>query len=222
MKSNEALQKDVQDAIKWEPLLSAAEIGVTAKDGVVTLTGTVDSYAKKTEAEEAAKSVGGVKAVVEKIEINFGDTWRKDDNEIATEVVSALRTNWDVPTDNVHVKVEQGWVSLTGDVQWAYQKEATKNAVKNLAGVKGVTNGITIKPEAKDAIEKEAIEQALLRNWAINDQDIHVKVVGNRVTLTGIVDSVYQRNEAGRLAWNAPGVYSVDNELVIEYDYIAA
>jgi osmotically-inducible protein OsmY len=222
MKNNEALQQDVQDAIKWEPLLRAAEIGVTANDGVITLTGTVDSYAKKTEAEEAAKNVAGVKAVVEKIEIKFGGTWRKDDNEIATEVVSALRTNWDVPKDKVHVKVEQGWVSLSGDVQWAYQKEATKNAVKNLAGVKGVTNGITIKPEAKDAIEKEAIEQALLRNWAINDQDIHVKVSGNRVTLTGIVDSVYQRNEAGRLAWNAPGVYSVDNELVIEYDYITA
>ncbi len=94
--------------------------------------------------------------------------------------------------------------------------------MKNLAGVKGVTNGITIKPEVKDAIEKEAIEQALLRNWSINNQDIHVKVVGNRVTLTGIVDSVYQRNEASRLAWNAPGVWSVDNELVIEYDYIAA
>jgi VCBS repeat-containing protein len=222
MKTNENLQTDVQNAIKWEPLLNAAEIGVTAKNGVITLTGTVDSYAKKLEAEEAAKNVGGVKAVVEKIEINFGGTWRKDDNEIATEVVNALRTNWDVPKDKVHVKVEQGWVSLTGDVQWAYQKEATKNAVKNLAGVKGVTNSITIKPEAKDAIEKQAIEQALLRNWSINDEDIQVKVVGNRVTLTGIVDSVYQRNEAGRLAWNAPGVWSVDNELVIEYNYIAA
>lgn len=222
MKTNENLQRDVQDAIKWEPLLNAAEIGVIAHNGVVTLTGTVDSYAKKIEAEEAAKNVGGVKAVVEKIDIKFSGTWRKDDTEIATEVVNALAANWEVPKDKVHVKVEKGWVNLEGEVQWDYQKEAVKNAVKNLAGVLGVTNSITIKSEAKDEIEKEAIERALGRNWSINEEDIQVKVSTNQVTLTGIVDSVYQKNEAGRLARNAPGVWSVDNELVIEYDYIVA
>lgn len=220
MKTNENLQKDVQDAIKWEPLLNAAEIGVTAKDGVVTLTGTVDSYAKKLEAEEAAKSVGGVTAVVEKITIKYGSTWQKDDNEIATEVVKALASNWEVPKDKVSVKVEQGWVNLEGQLPWDYQKQAANKAVKNLAGVKGVTNGITIKSEAKDEVEKEAVERALERNWSINADDIEVKVSGNRVTLTGIVDSMYQRDEAGRLAWNAPGVWSVDNELVIEYAYV--
>ena len=222
MKTNEDLQRDVQDAIKWEPLLNAAEIGVIAKNGVVTLTGTVDSYAKKLEAEDAAKKIGGVKAVVEKIEIKFSGTLRKDDNDIATEVVNALTATWGVPKDKVHVKVEKGWVNLEGEVQWDYQKEAAKNAVKNLAGVFGVTNSITIKSGVKDEIEKEAIERALLRNWSINDEDIQVKVSANRVTLTGIVDSMYQKNEAGRLAWNAPGVWSVDNELVIEYDYIPA
>ncbi len=218
MKNDETLQKDVQEAIKWEPLLRAAEIGITATDGVITLTGTVDSYARKAEAEEAAKNVGGVKAVVEKIDVKFGGTWQKDDREIATEVVNALRAGWEALQDKVHVKVEQGWVSLTGEVQWDYQKEATKNALKNLAGVKGVTNGITVKSEAKDEIEKEAIERALLRNWSINDAAIQVAVSGNRVLLTGFVDSVYQRNEAGRLALNAPGVWTVDNELAIEYD----
>src|SRR5450631_2197501 len=112
MKTNEDLQKDVQDAIKWEPLLNAAEIGVTAKDGVVTLSGIVDSYSKKLEAESAAKSVIGVKALVEKIEIKFGSDWNKNDNEIATEVLNAFKFNWEVPNDKVKVSVEKGLVTL--------------------------------------------------------------------------------------------------------------
>jgi osmotically-inducible protein OsmY len=112
IKSNEELQKDVQNAIKWQPLLNAAEIGVTAKDGVVTLTGTVNSYIKKMEAETAAKSVIGVRAVVEDIHVNFGNSSVKTDNEIATEVLSALKWNWTVPNDKVKVKVDNGWISL--------------------------------------------------------------------------------------------------------------
>ena len=139
MKSNEELQKDVQDAIKWEPLLNAAEIGVTVQDGVVTLTGVVDSYSKKAEAEDAARNVAGVKAVVEKIEINFGsNSAKKDDNEIAAEVVKALTWNLRVPVGKVKAKVEKGWVTLEGELQWNYQKEAAKDAVKNLLGVVGV------------------------------------------------------------------------------------
>jgi len=220
MKNNADLQQDVQDAIKWEPLLNAAEIGVTVKDGVVTLTGTVDSYSKKTEAEDAAKNVAGVKAVVEKIEIKFGSNWsKKDDNEIATEVVNALRWNWQIPGDKVKVKVEKGWVTLSGELQWNFQKEATKDAVKNLLGVTGVSNKITIKSDTRDRIEEKDIESALRRNWSIADKDIGVKVSGHTVTLTGMVNSWYQREEAERIAWNAPGVWVVDNELVIEYDY---
>lgn len=172
MKDNEELQKHVQDAIKWEPLLKAAEIGVTAKDGVITLTGTVDSFAKKSEVEEAAKNVGGVKAVVEKIEVKFGSSGQKNDNDIATEVIDALGKNWEVPKDKVKVKVEQGWVSLTGQVQWDYEKEAARRTVSYLAGVKGVTNGLAIKSEDTNDIEKAAIEGALLRNWSINEEKI--------------------------------------------------
>ena len=219
MKTNESLQKDVQDAIKWEPLLNAAEIGVTAKDGIITLTGTVDNYTKKSEAEDAAKNVAGVKAVVEKIEIKFGSTWQKDDNEIAKEVLNAFKWNWEVPDDKVKVKVENGWVTLEGELQWNYQKEAAKNVVKNLVGVIGVTNNIIIKSLTNDEIEKKDIESALERNWSINANDIRVKVLGNGVTLTGTVNSWYQKDKAGRIAWNAPGVWKVDNELVIEQDY---
>ena len=220
MKNNAEIQKDVQDAIKWEPLLNAAEIGVTVKDGVVTLTGTVDSYTKKTEAEDAAKNVAGVKAVVEKIEINYGSRWaKKDDNEIATEIVNVLKWNWQIPIDKVKVKVENGWITLDGELPWNYQKEAAKDAVKNLLGVTGVTNNITIKSERQDQIEKRDIENALRRNWSINDRDIIVKVSGNKVTLSGRVNSWYQKTEAARIAWNAPGIWAVDNELVVESAY---
>ncbi len=218
MKKNEDLQKDVQEAIKWEPLLNAAEIGVTAKDGVVTLTGIVDSYAKKTEAEDAAKSVAGVKAVVEKIQIKFGNDWKKNDNEIAMDVLSAFKWNWEIPRDKVKAKVEDGWVTIDGELTWNYQKEAANKVVKNLAGVVGVTNNITIKSEIHDAIEKRGIERAFVRNWSMCDQDIDVKVSGNRVMLNGTVDSLYQKEEAGRIAWSAPGVWAVDNELVIDYN----
>src|ERR1700735_5542618 len=124
MKSNTDLQKDVQEAIKWEPLLSVAEIGVTAKDGVITLTGTVNSYRKKTEAEEAAKNVAGVKAVVEKIEIKFANnSFKKDDNDIATEVLTAYQWNIEVPRNKVKEKVEKGWVTLGGELEWNFHKE---------------------------------------------------------------------------------------------------
>jgi osmotically-inducible protein OsmY len=219
MKSNADLQKDVQDAIKWEPLLHAAEIGVTAHDGIVTLTGTVDTYSKKMEAEDAAKKVVGVKVVVEKIELKFRDSAHTTDDDIAVEVISAFKWNWEVPSDKVTTKVEGGWVTLGGELAWNYQKEAAKRAVSKLKGVKGVTNNITIKSETLDAVEQKEIETALQRNWSINAGDIHVKVTGTNVTLSGTVNSWYQKDEAGRIAWNAPGVWTVNNDLVVEYTY---
>jgi len=220
MKTNADLQKDVQDAIKWEPLLSAAEIGVIAKGGVITLTGQVDSYWKKTEAEEAARNVAGVKAVVEKIEIKFAnDSFKKDDSEIATEVLNAYQWNAGVPEDKVKVKVEKGWVTLEGELDWNFQKEAAKDAVRNLLGVVGVTNNITIKADTQDEIEREDIESALERNWSLSDRQIVVKVSGTKVTLTGTVDSWYQKSEAAKIAAKAPGVWSVENDLVVDYAY---
>ena len=211
------MRTDVQDAISWEPLLKSAEISVSAKDGVITLTGTVDNFAKKSEAEDAAKNVNGVKEVINEIEIQFDANEKMGDNEISYEVLNALKWNLQVPRDKVHVKVEAGWVILEGELTWNYQKEAAKKSVSNLACVKGVINNISIISETKDQVEQKGIEKALARNWSIKDQDIHVGVADSRVTLNGIVHSLYQKNEAGRIAWNAPGVSEVNNELVIGF-----
>jgi osmotically-inducible protein OsmY len=219
MKSNEELQKDVQNAIKWEPLLHAAEIGVTAKDGVVSLTGVVDCYAKKMEAENAAKKVIGVKALVEKIEVSLPHEWARTNGEIADEVLAALKANWTVPNDKVMVKVEDGWITLEGELPWNFQKEAAKKTVNYLLGVKGVTNNITIKSNTNEALEKADVEAAIGRSWTVDDRDIVVSVSGTTVTLSGTVNSWYQRDEAARIAWNTPGIWHVKNELAVDYEY---
>jgi osmotically-inducible protein OsmY len=220
MKTDSQLQQDAIAELKWEPLLREAEIGVSVNKGIVTLTGTVDAYAKKAEAEDAVKRVVGVKAVVEKIEVKYGSDWaKKDDNDIATEIVNAFRWHLEVPSDKVKARVEKGWVTLEGQVEWNFQSDAAEDAVTNLSGVTGVSNNITVKSRTESAIEKSAIESALKRNWSVSDQDIGVAVAGHKATLTGTVDSWYQKDEAGRIAWNAPGVWNVGNELVVDYDY---
>lgn len=218
MKTDSQLQQDVMAQLKWEPLLRSAEIGVSAKDGVITLTGTVDGYAKKTEAEDAVKRVAGVKAVVEKIEIKYPSNWaKKDDNDIAVEVINAFKWNWEVPSGKVKAKVENGWVTLEGELAWKFQSDAAAKAVKALTGVTGVSNNVKIKSPTDDVLEKADIESALERNWSVSDQDIQVKVSGHKATLTGTVDSWYKKDEASRIAWNAPGVWNVENELLVEY-----
>jgi osmotically-inducible protein OsmY len=133
-------------------------------------------------------------------------------------VLTALKARWDVPSDKVKVKVEAGWITLTGEVGWNFQREAAKDAIKSLMGVIGVTNNIKIKSESMESVEKAGIESALKRNWAFYDDNIRVQVSGHRATLTGTVDSLYEKNEAARIAWNAPGVWSVDNELVVDWN----
>ncbi len=220
MKSNEELQKDVQNALKWEPKLHAAEIGVRVNDGVVTLSGSVNNYAKKLQAEDAAKYVSGVVAVVEQIKVKFDTDWEKnDDNDIANQVVSAYKWNWQLPKDKIHVKVENGWITLDGETNWNYQREEAKNCIKDFIGVKGVTNNIQIKLEKESRIEKEAIESALNRNWLLKQVPIDVEVLDHRVTLKGTVDSWFKKEEAGRMAWSAPGVWAVNNDIEVAFHY---
>ena len=193
--------------------------GVTAKDGVVSLTGTVDSYVKKMEAEKATKKVIGVKALVENIEVKFPNSWSKTDTEVANEVLTALKANYSVPDDKVTVKVEKGWVTLEGELSWDYQREAAKGAVSYLTGVKGVTNYIKIKSETHDTIEQKDVEKAIGRSRSVDDSDIKVSVSGPNVTLRGTVHSWYQKEEAGRIAWNTPGIWNVKNELTVDHYY---
>lgn len=219
MKTNSQLQKDVQDAIRWEPLLKAAEIGVIVNDGIVTLTGTVDNYSKKLQAEKAAKSVAGVKAIAEDIEVKFAGSHKKDDTEIAEEILFSLRSDLLVPDEKIQIKVENGWVTLEGDVYWNFQREAAKRAVDHVFGVRGVFNHLKIKSELNDTLEQQEIEAALNRSWAIDDSNIRVSVLGRTVKLTGTVGSIYQKEEASRIAWKTPGIWHVENELAVDYDY---
>ena len=217
MKNNQELAKDVLDAIKWEPLLRDTKIEVMALDGVITLTGKVDNYLKKTKAGDTAKEVAGVKAVLEEIEVTLNSFGDRTDNEIAVEIINALTTDGQVLHDRVKVKVETGWVTLTGNLAWNYQKDAASDAVRHLAGIKVLTNNIRIQSENGDELEQKAIQRALYRSSAMEDQDIQAYVTGNKVTLNGIVNSFFQQSEASRISWKAPGVSTVDNELAIEF-----
>ncbi len=218
MKSNEVLQKDVQDAIKWEPLLHAAEIGVIVHNGIVTLTGTVDSFAKKKEAEDAAKNVAGVKALVDDIEVKPNRFAVVNDTDIAQEIVRALQENWSVPDKKIKVIVDNGRVTLEGILDWDFQREAALKSVRYLAGVTSVTSKLKIQPEINNELEQKKVEGALRRNWAIDADKIQVRAHDRTITLSGIVNSLFQKEEAERIAYKTPGVWFVDNQLVVEYD----
>jgi osmotically-inducible protein OsmY len=217
MKTNEQLQRDVIEALKWEPVLgmslSATDIGVAVRGGVVTLTGSVNSYPKKLAAERAAKKVAGVKGVAEEIEVSLDGTNKRNDTEIAQAAVNALRWCSTVPDDKVKVSVENGWLKLEGEVEWDYQKTEARREVEDLTGVKGVTNLISLKPQAKPAEIKDKIRRAFERSATVDSGNIAIDVNGSIVTLRGPVRSWAEREDAETAAWAAPGVSQVRDEL---------
>ncbi|MDB5329048.1 MAG: hypothetical protein JWP03_199 [Phycisphaerales bacterium] len=210
------LREDVVHELEWEPSVDAAHIGVAVKDGIATLTGTVNSYAEKFAAESAAKRVYGVRAVVNEIEVKLPGSSARTDEDIARDCVNALATNVSVPADNIKVTVSNGWVTLEGEVDWQYQKDAAESAVRYIRGVRGVTNLVMIKPRVSPEELKSKIEEALKRTAELDARRITVEVDGGKVILRGSVQSWAERDAAEREAWSAPGVHTVENYITVE------
>jgi osmotically-inducible protein OsmY len=209
------LKESVEKELNWEPSVNAAEIGVAVKDAVVTLSGRVESYWEKIAAERAASRVSGVKAVANELEIRLPYSSERTDEDIARAAVNRLEWSVTVPKDRVKVKVSKGWITLEGSVDWQYQKTAAEEAVHNLVGVKGVLNHIEVKPQVSRVEVKSAIEAALKRSAELDASRINVDTQSDKVILRGTVRSWFEREEAERAAWRAPGVRSVDNRITI-------
>ncbi len=219
--TDEEIQREVVEELEWEPRVRAHEIGVAVKNGVVTLSGFVETFQEKWAAEEAAFRVRGVGAVANEIEVRLPTTAERNDVDIARAVVEALQWDAFVPADRIRVTVSKGWVTLDGEVAWNFQKEDAERVARRVVGVKGVANLITVKPSVAPQDLKRRIEQALIRNAATDARHIQIEVQGSRVILRGRVRSYAEKVEAERVAWSAPGVTSVDNQIVVA-GYLAA
>lgn len=215
MKTDAEIKHDVVGELNWEPILNGAEIGVAVHHGIVTLSGNVNTYTERIEAEIAALRVKGVKAVVVELEIRLAADGWVNDIDIAANVASTLKWNTAVPDDKIKVEVTGGRVYLEGEVDWNFQKEAAFNAIRHLKGVIGVSNLITVKPRVDTAILKDRIRQALERNADLMSGNIKIETLGNKVILKGIARSWAERKIIENAAWSAPGVVTVDDELII-------
>jgi osmotically-inducible protein OsmY len=212
VKTDEQLRQDVEAELDFEPSIDARKIGVAVLDGVVTLTGQVNSFTEKWEAERVVERVAGVRGIANEIQVHLpGEV---SDTDLAKSAVEALKWNLLVP-DGVKVKVERGWITLKGEVNFDYQRRAAERSVRNLTGVRGISNLIVIKPKVAPTNVKSEIEKSLTRHAMLDAQNIQVDVKGSEVALRGTVHSWAERREAEKAAWSAPGVTSVKNELTV-------
>ena len=215
MKTDRELQQDVLAELDWDPSVNATRIGVEVKEGVVTLSGHVESYGQKWNAQRVPFRVSGVQGVAIELDVALPDGSKRLDADIAAAALSALNWNASVPKDSVKVMVENGWITLAGTVGWAYARRAAEDCVRELLGIHGVINTIEIGPQAKPTDIKTKIEAALQRRAHFDATAIGVRVDQGRVTLTGAVDSWAEREIVEMAAWNAPGVHSVVDQMVV-------
>jgi osmotically-inducible protein OsmY len=215
MDKDTQLQREILDELDYEPSLNADEIGVSVKDGVVTLSGLVGSYAEKVSAETAVKRIHGVKAVAVELEVRLPSSIRHTDTDIAKAASTALDWSTLVPKGEVTVKVENGWVTLEGQVGWDFERQAAARAVRSLSGVRGVSNLIVLKPRVGTQQIKERIVGAFRRNADLDAKTVRVEAADGKVTLFGNVHSWTERTEAERVAWAAPGVSQVENRITV-------
>ncbi len=217
MKTDTQLQSDVMAELKWDPSFNAAEIGVEVKNGVVTLSGHVDKYAEKWAAERAAQKVTGVKALAIELDVALPGASNRSDGDIARTAENVLEwtTNW--PKDLVKVMVEKGWVTLSGELDYEYQRQLASSSVRHLMGVTGVSNQVTIKSKLTSSTVKSDIEAALKRRALTDAQEIMVTVNGSKVTLTGVVHSWSERDMVSDSVWNTPGVTDVNDNISVAY-----
>jgi osmotically-inducible protein OsmY len=212
---DKTLRQFITDELAFEPSIDAANIGVAVEKGVVTLTGHVSSYAEKIAAERAVQRVKGVKAIAQEIEVRYPDQAKRSDDEIAQRALNILKWTVHVPAESLQVKVEKGWITLTGAVPWQYQRLAAESAVRKLSGVVGVTNLIEIKPQVEPSDVRQKIMDSLKRNAELEADSIRVVVENDKVILEGKVKAWYERELAERAAWSAPGVKSVIDRLTL-------
>lgn len=215
MKSDADLKKDVVDELAWDPAVNASAVGVAVRDGVVTLSGHLDTYAEKAAVERVLKRVAGVKAIALELDVRLAPGHVRSDTDIARAAEQALGWNSMVPANKVRVIVDRGWVTLQGQLEWDYQRQSAEKAVRALVGVVGLSNEIAIAPRAAPADVTRRIREALTRQAQREVKHLDVRVNGGTVTLQGQVHSWHERNAAQGAAWSAPGVVQVINELTI-------
>lgn len=220
MKTDNELRHDVELELEWEPSVDERRIGVSVVDGIVTLTGEVGSYGEKWKAERTVERVSGVRGIANELEVR--SRTERSDTDIAQSAVNALKWNVMVPSDDVTVKVEDGWLTLRGKVRWDYERRAAERAVRNLPGVKGISNAIVVRPRVEPKDVKEKIENTFKREATYDANRITVQVSGSTVTLRGSVRSWAERHAAEKAAWAAPGVSAVINHITVDPVAVAA